>query len=286
MRNGLVDYGRLIAALGIVWFHTKAPGYPLAYAGLPYFLTLLFLAPPRWSRPWLANRAWRLLWPFALWSAIYGLQRVSDAWQAGEPLFGWAKPEMLAMGTADHLWFLPYAFVALAVAPLIRATRAELAWPLVAAGLLVLAGPITAFPWYQWSFGLIPILVGLAHLRFGPWAALALAASCGVLWVGRPHPDVLTILIGSGLAILAMQVRTRATPMSDLCARLAVWVYLGHMLVVVQLKGTGWTGMPLALAAMAGSLVLAWSIDVLIRRLWPGRAAATDPRPPGRPAPP
>lgn len=59
-RNGLVDYGRLVAAMGIVWFHSQAPGARLAYAALPFFLVLLAMP----SRAGLRVRAQRLLLPF------------------------------------------------------------------------------------------------------------------------------------------------------------------------------------------------------------------------------
>lgn len=60
VRNGLIDYGRFVAALGIVWFHTQAPGTRLAYVSLPFFLVLLTMP----SRASLGTRARKLILQF------------------------------------------------------------------------------------------------------------------------------------------------------------------------------------------------------------------------------
>jgi len=44
-RNGLIDYGRFLAALGIVWFNAQAPGDRIAYLALPFFLLFELLGP-------------------------------------------------------------------------------------------------------------------------------------------------------------------------------------------------------------------------------------------------
>jgi surface polysaccharide O-acyltransferase-like enzyme len=113
LRNGFVDYCRLVAAFGIVWFHTEAPGYRVAYTGLPFFLVLLALP----SRMSLADRARRLLLPLLIWSVVYALFRAWNAAEQGQALFGWWKPWMPLVGTSIHLWFLPFAFLVALVAP-------------------------------------------------------------------------------------------------------------------------------------------------------------------------
>jgi len=40
-RNASLDYLRLLAAVGIVWFHSMATGNRVAYLALPFFLVLL-----------------------------------------------------------------------------------------------------------------------------------------------------------------------------------------------------------------------------------------------------
>ena len=156
-RNGLLDYGRLIAVLGIVWFHAGAPGARVAYAGLPFFLVLLALP----SQSGLLKRAQRLLVPFVIWSAIYALVFTVHSIRVGADPFIWWRPYSVLSGTSIHLWFLPYAFAVSVVAPLLRGGLA-IALPLLAACLLAALGEITAFPLYQWTFGLIPVLAGFA----------------------------------------------------------------------------------------------------------------------------
>lgn len=268
MRNGLVDYCRLAAALGIVWYHTTAPGYRVAYIALPFFLVLLALS----VRASPTDRARRLLLPFAVWSAVYGLQRLSDALQRGEAPFGWVEPRMLVMGTSDHLWFLPFAFAAGVLAPYLLKSRLLPVLPVHAAGGLALIGPTPAFPWYQWTFGLIPVLVGMVFAKVGLLALAPLVAAHAVLELFRPSPDNLVILAGSALAIAVLSLRLPASAWSARTARVSMWVYLGHMLAVSQMKAAGLTGAPLVLSSMAGALLLAVCMELTWQRIGPRRA--------------
>lgn len=262
MRNGFVDYCRLIAAIGIVWFYTDGPGYMIAYAALPFFLVLLALP----SRAGIPERARRLLLPFVVWSAIYGAQRVSDALQQGADAFGWWKPSMLLIGTADHLWFLPFAFICVVLAPLLRGWKLSVLLPVIAAAALSVLGTTQVFPWYQWSFGVIPALVGFAYFQARLLAVLPLIASYIVLEVFRPSSDNMVILAGSALAILALSVTMRPTKLSAWCARMSMWVYLGHMLVLSQILSFGFEGYPLVFGSIIGSMIFAMSIDIVMQR--------------------
>jgi hypothetical protein len=261
LRNGLVDYCRLIAVIGIVWYHAKAPGYLVAYAGLPFFLVLLALP----SQSGLARRAKRLLVPFAIWSGIYALVFILISARNGEDLFGWWRPYMFASGPSIHLWFLPFAFLVSCVAPMLRGTHA-VALPLLAACLLAALGEITEFPWYQWSFGLIPVLAGFAFLKNRGLGFLSLVGSLLVLEVFRPSPDNLVIAGGTAMAFLALSAKMPATAASDWCARLSVHVYLCQILVLLKFKLLGLEGYSLALATIAGSLVIAVGIEAVLSR--------------------
>ncbi|OHB66936.1 MAG: hypothetical protein A2Y77_18340 [Planctomycetes bacterium RBG_13_62_9] len=76
-RIASIDRLRILAAIGIVWFHTKgAPGRQIAYAGLPIFLLIWFsLVASRDPLPCVRDflrRAWdRLLAPWLFWSVVY-----------------------------------------------------------------------------------------------------------------------------------------------------------------------------------------------------------------------
>lgn len=65
------------------------------------------------------SRAQRLLLPWLVWSAIYGAMKLAEVAVTGVPLRHEFAPWMWLVGTAIHLWFLPFAFVtSLAVWPL------------------------------------------------------------------------------------------------------------------------------------------------------------------------
>jgi surface polysaccharide O-acyltransferase-like enzyme len=262
-RNGLVDYCRLIAAFGILWFHTEVPGYRFGYVAAPFFIVLLSLP----SRSGLPERARRLLLPFLVWSVIYALARIAPALHSGDDLFGWWKPSMLLTGTSTHLWFLPFAFLVALTAPVLRNSRLVLGLPVLAAALLALAGEPQTYPLYQWSFGLIPALVGFAWYRAGPWALLPLVASFAVLELFRPSQDNLVILAGAGLAVLVLSIRTAPTRFSDWCARISLWVYLAHVLVIQRAVTMGFQDLSLLVVTLIGSLVLAVGIDAVVLRM-------------------
>jgi fucose 4-O-acetylase-like acetyltransferase len=76
------------------------------------------------------KRAERLLIPWLFWSGVYAICLVYRSHRIEQSLgemFGW---HTLVSGTYDHLWFLPFIFVAgVAVHLLHRATyRLSLAW--------------------------------------------------------------------------------------------------------------------------------------------------------------
>lgn len=275
LRNGLVDYCRLIAIVGIVWYHAKAPGFLFAYSGLPFFLALLALA----SQNGLSKRATRLLSTFLIWSGIYALVFVVIAAKTGDDLLSWWRPYMLVSGPSIHLWFLPFAFLVSCVAPMLRGNLA-LVLPVFVASLMAALGEISEFPWYQWSFGLIPMLAGFAFLKDRCFGLLSLAASVLVLEIFRPSPDSMVIAGGTAMAFLAMSVKLPATVVSDWCARLSIWVYLGHILVMLKFKLLGFEGYSLALATIAGSLVVSVGIEVVLSRHPPGTSQGC-----GRPTP-
>ena len=69
-RNATLDYARLLAAFGIVLFHSGAPGAWVGLAALPFFLmVLIILAVPSAVRSspgnYARSRANRLLVPWA-----------------------------------------------------------------------------------------------------------------------------------------------------------------------------------------------------------------------------
>jgi hypothetical protein len=266
--NGLVDYGRFLAALGIVWFQIQLPGSRIAYAALPFFLVLLSMP----STASVGARANRLLLPFAIWSLVFGVVHVALAVKGQLPPFSWWEWSMLLTGTWAHLWLLPFAFLAALIAPWFQHPLASLGGALLAATLLAVNGTPEAVPFGQWSFGLIPVLVGIAYFSWG-WrlAMTTLFASCLILFLGRPSPDNITILLGTGLALVILSNHLPATALSAWCARLSVWIYLAHPLVIIVGQSLRITWIELGLFSLIGSVILAQLIDTAIQASRKGR---------------
>ena len=119
-RNGTLDYARLLAAFGIVFFHAGAPGGAIGYAALPFFLMLLvvlaFPGAVRVSFPaYLRGRVQRLLVPWVIWSGVYGVLKLAELVVTGAPFGSEFSLNMILTGTALHLWFLPFAFLAFVI---------------------------------------------------------------------------------------------------------------------------------------------------------------------------
>lgn len=252
--NGLAAYGRFIAALGIVWYASQAPGSRMAYSALPCFLVLLALP----TTQGLADRARSLLLPFVSWSLVFGLLRAALMMKHNAPPFDWWEWHMVVSGTWIHLWVLPFAFVAALLAPWFSHPLASMGAAFLAALLLAVKGTPDLFPFGEWSFGVIPVLVGIAFLSWG-WrlAVITLLGSFLILHFGRPSPDNLTILIGTGLALACMSFRLPATALSDWCARLSIWIYLAHPLVIIVGQSLRITWVELGLFSLVGSVLLA-----------------------------
>lgn len=267
LRNGLVDYARFVAALGIVWFHASAPGARAAYLALPFFLVLLSTP----SRASFADRAQRLLKPFLIWSVIYGAVQVLLALKHGRPALVWWQPEMLLTGTALHLWFLPFALLVYPLRHLSNRPWLAALMPIAASAALALwGGGGSAAPWAQWSFGILPVLLGIAWFGIGRWSFVVLILCFVILQNFRPSEDNLIIIGGSALAIAMLAFRLPTTALSTRCARLSMWIYLGHVLVIITGQTAGFEGAGLGLFATAGSVALAACIDRVQHSGWPG----------------
>jgi hypothetical protein len=261
-RNGLIDYGRFLAALGIVWFHTQVPGFRVAYMALPFFLVLLSMP----SSSSLSIRAKRLLLPFVTWSLVFAMLHTALALKNQSPPFDWWNWNMVLSGTWIHLWFLPFAFLAALVSPWLRHPLASLGAALLTATLIALYGSPQTVPFGQWAFGTIPVLVGIAFFSWG-WrlAVTTLFLSCLILFLGSPSPDNFTILFGTGLALVFLTLKVPASALSDWCARLSLWIYLSHPLVIVAGHSLRITYIELGLFSLVGSVILAQVIETVVK---------------------
>lgn len=261
-RNGLIDYGRLLAAFGIVWFNSQAPGDRIAYIALPFFLVLLALP----STSSLGARAKRLLVPFLVWSMVFAMLNTALTLKTNAPPFDWWRWSMLLSGTWTHLWFLPFAFLVAVVAPWFRHPLASLGGAVLTAALMSLHGSPEQVPFGQWTFGVIPVLVGIAYYSWG-WrlAVTTLLLSSLILFLGPSSPDNITILVGTAIALMFLANYMPPTVVSDWCARISFWVYLAHPLVIIVGHSLRITYIELGLVSLVGSVILAQIIETSVQ---------------------
>lgn len=121
-----LDAARVLATLGVVWVHTfesqnqSAEAVTLGRFGTSFyvfaavFLTARIHIKNPQADPVVVSlrRAKRLLLPFVLWSAIYAVFYVVTMRPQGHPWAAITRYWGPLYGTAIHLWFLPFAFVA------------------------------------------------------------------------------------------------------------------------------------------------------------------------------
>lgn len=301
--NAMLDYGRLLAVIGIIWFHTKAPGGSIGYSGLAFFLLILIvLALPqiqhtralRHRAPaalrYAAARAQRLLVPWVIASALYGVLKLGEVSQ-GAALDTEFTTVMWITGTASHLWFLPFAFaMCLALWPLGRwlttldDTHAlPLSLGLLACALAALwanQDSTLSLPFAQWAYALPAVLLGAAFavMRGQPLQVLGLAALfiCTAL-SARWTAGLLQLTLASGALVVCLLVPLRPSPMSAFAARAAFAAYLIHPAVITLLVRSGFVpaqSITLAVATTVISIgiVAIWE-TMRLRASFPGAHA-------------
>jgi peptidoglycan/LPS O-acetylase OafA/YrhL len=257
-RWGGSDLVRVLACIGIVQFHMRSPYMERADGPLLAFglLTVAFAAQSaqrsRSLGSFAASRVRRLLVPWVFWSVAYGALNVVMAARHGRPLFGWAEPKMLLIGTKLHLWYLPFAFAAsLAAGAYVIARRGkpqQSAWAwaellLIGVVALVLSGWLVdrlpaSMPIPQWLVVAPAVPLGLAFAAIGPafgagrpWVisvlALGLVASLAATAMGIeaiPQPQAAVALV----CALLWSVPWKAPRVLTAAAQLTMGIYLLH----------------------------------------------------------
>jgi peptidoglycan/LPS O-acetylase OafA/YrhL len=171
---------RILAAFGIVWFHTEhATGRGIGYAGLPIFLMVScsLIAAHSYSysiKEFVSRRSKRLLVPWVFWSLVYAVFKSANALRQHEELFDKFNLSMLITGTSIHLWYLPYAFLAAVLAYVltyitrkISPIMTVLTLACVAAGIVlgssvIMSRILLPTPGMQWLFALGALPAGFA----------------------------------------------------------------------------------------------------------------------------
>jgi len=253
---------RILAAFGIVWFHTEhSIGRDIGYAGLPVFLMVScsLIAVYSYSyniNEFLTRRAKRLLAPWIFWSAVYVIFKFADSARKREVFWDQINLSMLVTGSSIHLWYLPYAFVAaILVYVLIRLTLKKMSFLTILAASCIGAGFVfassvimskysTPTPLGQWLFALGAIPVGFAfgcgcHLEHRSrqifWfvaIALAVLIACAALHILKFTHLVVPYSVAAVLLCAAHIWHGKLDGFSGLLDSMTYGIYLVHPLVM------------------------------------------------------
>ena len=203
-----LDAARVLATLAIVWVHTaEEQGQAASLSTLGrfgtsfYVIAAVFLAarshlyrPQTRTMDVARKRAKRLLVPYALWCAIYAAFYFSTMYPQGYPISAITRYWGLLFGTAPHLWFLPFAFVAGVLASLSVPRLLKLpGWILITLGLLVTLGAYILV--YGWAYPALDkqavTRIGLHRLdRWLEEIPLVVGTIFGVAIYGRYLPQI------------------------------------------------------------------------------------------------
>ena len=275
-RNGSIDLLRFGGAIGIVWFHLHLPGYEIALAALPMFVALFVCFGLNRN---IAHLNRRLLYPWLIWSAIFGAAKVAQALVHGTAISDEFALWMILAGPAIHLWFLPFSYLFVLLA---RRVRPEGLLPM---GIALV--PIAFWlantaqlpqPFAQWVSVIPAAFMGvlLHFIRQNPsmvvtvgWISVALAA---VLAMTGWDSVALQYAIGIGAVLLAFACPIRATRTSRIMAEVSFGVYLLHPLVfALALSLNVMEGLSHSvISQFAIAFVVSLAGTLLLRRSLPG----------------
>jgi hypothetical protein len=233
-RNGSVDYLRFVGSIGIIWFHLHLPGSEIGLAALPMFVALFVCFGVGRDISSL-NR--RLLYPWLIWSAIFGLAKLAQATLTGAPISSEFDWWMVLAGSSIHLWFLPFSYIFVVLAnQMRRRTRGAMVIILVPCSMW-LADLALPQPFAQWvtvipaaCMGLVLNYLGARSVKahFLGWVSIAIAV---LMLVAGHDVIVLQYAIGIAAVLCALAFQMRATSLSQVLAETSFGVYLLHPLI-------------------------------------------------------
>lgn len=285
-----IEWLRVAACLGIVWYHAHAPGDELALAGLIVFVVMSVVLARTGRVPLgasLRERAQRLLLPWAFWWAVYGAAGLATGHAPTADALGW--PALLLAGPSIHLWYLPFIFVTLMVLDLVwPASSEQVVRGLGLAGAAMCSGALAllalailnvrdfVYPFAQY-LQVLPAVMAAVFMRSWP----SLQASARVQGVGLLTSAMLVLachpvagigwpyLIGLPLCLLVLRPGAH-WPVPWPATRLAgatLGIYLVHPLVLMVFAKLGFSvRQPLVVLAVFAT---AWAGVALAHRLAP-----------------
>lgn len=173
-----IEILRILSAFGIVWFHSGFDRTGIGYSGLVVFLVLsayLAAARPPAGVPFgriLARRALRMLSPWAVWMAAYGIRNHIIDRNIVETDRGWINGVLA--GTNIHLWYLPYMF-AVTVGLDLAIPRLRRSWMGAVAAVGAIALLSTPQIWRPWAathgYPTVQYIHGIAAIFAGVFLA-------------------------------------------------------------------------------------------------------------------
>ncbi len=256
-REWSFEYLRILAAFGVVWFHTGTEQFHwLGASGLYVFflISLVLLARTPTEQPlaaFAAGKLRRLMVPWVFWALFFLLIALIRLWRHGTHFF---EPWMILAGFSLHLWYLPCLFCASVALYWMRRSRPFFdtlsgVAVLAAAGLVLLVvngmlRPQTP-PLAQWMAAVPVTLLGFAlgrmllipnaqqrRLAIAAFTACTLAACVVRMRIPAWHTeDDMMIVHGFGLFLVARCLPLPKTKAVLHFAPLTLGIYLMHPFV-------------------------------------------------------
>lgn len=233
-RNASIDYLRFVGSIGIIWFHLHLPGSEIGLAALPMFVAL-FVCFGVGRDISALNR--RLLFPWLIWSAVFGVAKVAQALVSGQPISSEFDWWMLLAGPSIHLWFLPFSYFFVLFISQFRRQRRGMAVVILVPCSIWLADASLPQPFAQWVTVIPAACMGLVlnHLgarsrraHFIGWMSVLLA---GLMVLAGRDTVALQYVIGIAAVLIALPFRLPASNFTRVLSETSFGIYLLHPLV-------------------------------------------------------
>lgn len=275
-----IEFFRIIAAFGVVWFHAELDVWrSIAYGGLIYFVILSSYFSMVSSRQYtLFDRVRRIIFPYFFWFIFYLLL----LFFANKSINPKNLPLTSYMITSPsvHLWFLPFVFIVLCFIDVVKKVMNNHHKSIVCISsalfsvILIVASPI----WRAYS---LPVpLAQYVHVAAAVFIGVFLSCSRGVskslvlslililissmLWMiylNQPAIGV-SYLVGfmPCILLLAKESLFGKSSLILFIASMSFGVYLVHMFWVMILRHFDVTDVSLPITSFLLSILCVWMI--------------------------
>ncbi len=269
---GSISFLRCIAAFGVVHYHSGRYLFELGFLLIFFSLTVALTATPQNWQSFTISRARRLLAPWLFWCFVYGAVNGSIYIAQGKPFMDAFEPAMVLYGTAPHLWYLPYAFVASLGATIAFKYCNDInVWftaTLASLFVCLMAGKHIDF-WVvsAWNLAIPAVLFGLMLASVNQkrvfdskyiYRILAVVMVSLVLFLITREKIPIAMFVASILLGVAYMIRVESAPWLEYLSGLTFGVYLTHCLFLklVWSLNLGFNSLFNAILAATGALLL------------------------------